>query len=203
MSCPQRVVLFVDNQNFYNWARRAFFPDSDWHVHGQFNPVLLGQLITSRPVGGTTRVLHQVRVYTGRPKRFQQPQSYAANRRQCAAWENWGAKVIWRPLKYPRDWPNTKAQQKGIDVALAVDLVALAVDGEYDVGVIVSADTDLRPALEFVLARYEGKRWVEAVAWKTPRSYVSLSVPRREISCHWLTKADYDEVADLTDYTVP
>jgi uncharacterized LabA/DUF88 family protein len=68
--------------------------------------------------------------------------------RQCAAWESKGAIVIARALRYPAGWPETKPQQKGVDVALAIDFVTMAIDGQYDVGVIASTDTDLKPALE-------------------------------------------------------
>ena len=61
-------------------------------------------------------------------------------------------KVIQRTLRYPSDWPSRKAQEKGIDVALAVDFVMMAVAEEYDVGVLMSTDTDLKPALEAVVA---------------------------------------------------
>ncbi|MGB5933720.1 MAG: NYN domain-containing protein [Anaerolineae bacterium] len=203
MSCPKRLVLFVNAQNMYRGARRAFFPDSTSYVDGNFNPVQLGQLIASRPIDGATRVLHQVRVYTGRPERTLQPESYAANLRQCAQWENWGAKVVARPLRYPHDWPDTKAQEKGIDVALAIDFIALAIDGEYDAGVIASTDTDLRPALEFVLERYKGIRRVEVAAWRSSLRRVRLTVPGAEVWCHWLYRTDYDNIADGTNYTVP
>lgn len=203
MPSPERLVLFVDAQNMYRGARRAFFPDPISHIDGQFNPVQLGQLIASRPVGGVKRVLHEVRVYTGRPKRIQEPKSYAANLRQCAAWEKWGAKVFARPLRYPHGWPKSKAQEKGIDVTLAIDFIALAIDGGYDIGVLASADTDLRPALEFVLKRYRGIRQVEVAAWRSQLKSVRLYIPRTKLWCHWLYKADFDQIADLTDYNIP
>ncbi len=57
------------------------------------------------------------------------------------------------------------AQEKGIDVALCIDFVAMAIDGLYDVGVIVSTDTDLLPALEFTRNRYAGVRHISVAAW--------------------------------------
>lgn len=101
----QHVVLFVDAQNLYRGARRAFFRHGDSHTYGQVNPVALGQLICSRPPPGYTRVFTQVRVYTGRPDASKQPRTYAAHRKQCAAWEAFGARVIFRPLRYPLNWP--------------------------------------------------------------------------------------------------
>jgi hypothetical protein len=51
---------------------------------------------------------------------------------------------VQRPLRYPKAWPAERAQEKGVDVALAVDFVMLAVTGAHDVGILVSTDTDLR-----------------------------------------------------------
>ena len=58
--------------------------------------------------------------------------------------------VITRALRYPQTWPTDPAEEKGIDVALAIDFVRFAIYGAYDVGVIMSTDSDLQPALEFV-----------------------------------------------------
>ena len=54
-------------------------------------------------------------------------------------WEKAGVVVTWRTLRYPQEWPDAKPEEKGIDVALAIDLVRLAIDGEYDVGIDVSS----------------------------------------------------------------
>ncbi|MDA2938754.1 NYN domain-containing protein [Acidobacteria bacterium AH-259-A15] len=197
----QHVVLFVDAQNLYRGARRAFFRHGDSHTYGQVNPVALGRLICSRPRPGYTRILTQVRVYTGRPDASKQPRTYAAHRKQCAAWEAFGARVIFRPLRYPLNWPGETAQEKGIDVALAIDYIAFAIDGHYDVGIIASTDTDLKPALEFVYRRFRGSRKPEVMAWTSARRRPRLSIAGANLWCHWLDRQDYDSIADLTDYS--
>ena len=75
----------------------------------------------------------------------------------------------------------------------------MAVEGEYDVGVIASTDTDLRPALEYVMKR--PGITAEVAAWRGS-TFKGLSIPEAHIWCHRLTKADYDAVADYTDYNV-
>jgi uncharacterized LabA/DUF88 family protein len=197
----ERLVLFIDAQNFYNGARRAFFTSEDSHVFGQFQPVGIGSLICSRGLPGTARSLEEVRVYTGRPDASKEPETYAAHMKQCAAWSKTGATVIARPLRYPPNWPQNKAQQKGVDVALAIDFVAYSIEGKYDVGVIASTDTDLIPALEFI-RRFAAHRRVEVAAWTSLKSRSRLSIPRASIWCHWLDRTDYDSVADLTDYNI-
>ncbi|MBI4569439.1 MAG: NYN domain-containing protein [Planctomycetes bacterium] len=109
-------------------------------------------------------------------------------------------KVITRILRYPEQWPKKKAQEKGIDVALAIDFVTLAIDKKYDIGVIASADTDLRPALEYLVSRPSTFRPPEVAAWQGAVQSSRLTVPDRNIWCHWLSRSDYDAVADLRDY---
>ena len=76
----------------------------------------------------------------------------------------------------------------------------MAVDGAYDIGIIMSTDTDLLPALEFTYNRYAGIHHVAVAAWRSSHSNRRLSIPGSNIWCHWLHRADYDAVADLTDY---
>src|SRR3989344_7315687 len=60
-----------------------------------------------------------------------------------------------------------KIREKGIDVKIAVDVVTDAVDDHYDTAVIVSSDTDLIPAIEYVKSK--GKK-VEYVGFATQPS---------------------------------
>ena len=88
--------------------------------------------------------------------------------------------VITRDLRYPPDWPRRPAQEKGIDVALAVDFVMMAARGEYDVGILFSSDTDLVPALEAVIAlRPDDPPACEVAAWACPRRSPEVAVCQR------------------------
>ena len=202
MADPLKLVLFIDAQNAYKGAREHFFSRNDPSPSGQVDPVKLGGLIETRGgPNGAACALVGVRVYTGRPDWSRDPKSYAAHMRQCAKWEARGAQVIWRQLRYPRDWPRLKAEEKGIDVALAIDFVTLAIDEAYDIGVIMSTDTDMVPALEFVRTRYAGVRHAASAAWRSPKGGSrSLSRPGSGVWCHWLKLTDYYAVADLTNY---
>ena len=144
-------------------------------------------------------MLHDVRVYTGRPDPEKDLRTYAAHMRQCDAWEAAGARVLSRPLRYPRGWPAERAQEKGVDITLAIDFVTMAIEREYDVGVIMSTDTDLRPALEFTSTRPE-IRQAAVAAWRGPGRRQRLAIPGANLWCHWFDRDDYDAVADLTSY---
>jgi len=147
---PQRVVVFVDYQNVMRDARRAFFDHPFGAADGQIDPVRYGRLLAARQPPGEDgrRALTQVRVYRGRPHSEKDPKTHAPHMRQTSAWEKAGAKVITRDLRYPRDWPKERAEEKGIDVALAIHAVMLAIRGLLDVAIIASTDTDQRPVLE-------------------------------------------------------
>jgi uncharacterized LabA/DUF88 family protein len=95
------------------------------------------------------RQLEQVRIYRGQPDPSKDPKGYAACSRQVGIWRQSPlVTVTTRTLRYPQGWPNPyqageRPQEKGIDVALAIDFVVMAVRDEYDVGILMSTDTDL------------------------------------------------------------
>ncbi len=45
LTTPLRLALFIDAQNTYRRAGDRFFPNTQFGVDGQFDPVRLGQLI--------------------------------------------------------------------------------------------------------------------------------------------------------------
>ena len=199
MTTPLRLVLFIDYQNAYRRAHGVFFPNSQSGRDGHLKPMELGRLIASRgSSGGTPYTLSEVRVYSGRPDPNRDKRTFSAHRKQSQSWSKDGSKVITRRLRYPQTWPQEQSQEKGIDVALAVDFVRLAIDGAYDVGVIMSTDNDLLPALETVRDHGPSGCYVEVAAWGTQGQNNRLSFPG--LWCHWLDQADYNTVADLTRY---
>lgn len=194
-----RVAVFIDYQNVYRRARDAFHaglgqPSS----FGQVSPRAIGDEIVARNSGNT---LALVRTYRGLPDGGRDPKGYAACSKQLSAWRTQPlVEVCARPLRYPPNYPTEKPTEKGIDVQLAIDFVLLSLQKKFDVGVIFSADTDLRPALEAVMKL--GTARVEVAAWQPPQGYGSrLSVPGSKVWCHYLDQTAYARVADPTDYT--
>jgi len=146
---PDRVLVFIDYQNVHGWAKRQFHAVNADPAVGHFDPLELSQLLVARRKRPS--IVSGVRVYRGRPNPDHQPRAAAANDRQAAEWERSGrVTVVRRPLRYPQDWPETPAVEKGIDVAMAIDLVRMAMRKELDAAVVVSSDTDLVPAIEMV-----------------------------------------------------
>lgn len=211
---PERVIVFLDYQNVYRGARRTYHDhDHDPHWYGQVYPQRLGEYLAAD--SPFDRELTEVRIYRGLPDSSHDPKGYAACRRQQAEWEKSPQiTVINRPLQYPRGWPHhhavgEKPREKGIDVVLAMDFTRLAGTG-YDVGIIFSTDTDLKPALEFVadLAAEELAAGrppfprAEVAAWSVRRQHCSrLAIEDHNLYCHWVGEPTYNAMCDLTNYS--
>ncbi len=102
-----------------------------------------------------------------------------------------------RTLRYR---PGLPPEEKGIDVSLAIDFAAGAVDGAFDVGIIFSTDTDLVPALEFVLDRPQLNVTPEVAAWWGDGANAPLAVSGESIWCHRLGAEHYERVRDRRVY---
>jgi hypothetical protein len=173
-----------------------FHPTGSNALCGQFQPLQLGQLLVSRRQ--RTSILEHVRVYRGRPEPDRQAKSATANDRQTTEWTRSSKlSVIRRPLRYPSNWPDSPPGEKGIDVAIAVDIVRLAMEKAYDAAILVSSDADLLPAIETLhdlrLAHLETASWRGAYRIRLSGGKLPW--------CHQLSEQDYQSVMDLTDYT--
>ncbi len=207
---PKRVVVFIDYQNVYRGARAAFHNHAvDPHYFGQFHPVLLAEHLAGD--AGEARTLQEVRIYRGLPSSSRDGKGYGAARRQISAWQkDPRVTVVSRPIRYPDGWPNShvdgeRPQEKGIDVALALDFAIMGYEKRYDVGLMFSADTDLKPALEHIAdkRRAWGHPIPEVAAWSSSQSQsrrLALSGADRKVYCHWVGESTYESVRDNTNY---
>jgi uncharacterized LabA/DUF88 family protein len=202
-----RVVVFLDYQNIYKGARSCFHSRYGPHTDGQIQPLQLGKYLAQD--SPFDRDLVQVRVYRGRPGSSRDPKGYAACTRQCDIWaQEPCVQPVLRTLSYPRGWPvsslpGERPREKGIDVAPAIDFVIMAVRGYYEVGILMSTDTDLEPALEVVaeMTATGGPR-AEVAAWSGEGMHNRrLSIAGTSLWCHWLDKSAYLKVADGIDYS--
>lgn len=205
-----RLALFIDRQNVYHGARDTFGFSRAFHSKGQVNPLKVGELIAARVVDDTDRRLVAVRIYRGLPDARKSPKGNAAAMRQKSAWEKLDPRVtvISRPLRYPRDWPNSPEHEKGIDVQLAIDFFAGYIREEFEVGVLFSGDTDLLPALEaanqLAESEYSAVLSPEVAAWgsRSRSSGRRLRPKHLELHCHWLGELDFKRVEDTADYNI-
>ena len=165
VSAALKLMLFIDSQNVYHRARDSFHPGTTDHTDGQIDPWAIAERIASRggPGGEAVEVVG-VRVYTGYHTPERNPKAYASYRRQRAFWERQGCTVVARPVRY-LGLDDVRGSEKGIDVALAVDYVRMAIQRRFEIGVIFSADNDLAPALESVRDLKISRLIPAAAAW--------------------------------------
>jgi len=134
---------FFDAQNLFQHAKAAF-----GHHHPNFNPIKLHYAVCTAK-GWTPNL---VRFYTGVPEASRQPMWSGYWNNRILALKRQKVNVTTRKLRYRdtivRNTDGTQetvtvAQEKGVDVRMALDVVKLARKRNYDVAVIYSQDQDL------------------------------------------------------------
>ena len=200
----KRAVAFIDGQNLYYAAKEAFgysFPNYDVHA------------LAARICKAQRWKLKQVRFYTGIP-------DAADNRRWNAFWVAKGAAmgrqkvvVVTRPLRYRNQTvrlPNgarhtfLAAEEKGIDVRIAVDVIRLAHSKDYEVALLFTQDQDLAEvAREIRVIAQEQKRWIKLLS-AFPDS-PARSNHRGVNGTDWIKidRPSYDACIDPRDFGAP
>ena len=167
-----RVAVFIDWQNVYKAARRAFEATEDLGEEaqpnecGNFSPYRLALRLAAGNGRAEQGELVRVEIHRGLPSSARDPVGFAANRRQSQAWINESPDVVMprlRPLRY-RDDDDGLPEEKGVDVNLALGAVEQIVKHTCDTAIIFSHDTDLVPAVE-TLVRIGGPGCVETASW--------------------------------------
>lgn len=192
----ERVVVFMDYQNVHGWARRQFFSHGSDPSDGHVDVLRVGQHLAARRKRESE--LAEVRVYRGRPNPEHQPGAARANDKQADAWSRSSlVTVVRRNLKYPPDYPDRPAQEKGIDVAIACDMVHYAhTRGDIDCLILFSSDNDLLPALELI--NEDTSMHVEVAAWQKGNRlrFDGSGLPW----CHNINEEQFRTLEDRCDY---
>ncbi len=138
----ERVAVFLDYENVHRTGHQLFANTGQPKYETAVDLIRIAEkIVAKRRKGGS---LTSIRVFRGRPVPEVQPKPASANDTQAAAWLQDGrVELKRRDLKYDfdanRQW--IAAREKGIDVALAISLVAGALSSEFDVAVVFSCDT--------------------------------------------------------------
>lgn len=202
------TIVFLDAQNAYKGAREAFGWTDRAGRYGNFRPITLSRLIYAN--GDPLRRLKQVRIYTGVPSNERDSSGYQATQRRIATWKAEGrglVEVVDRTLQYS---PTERPREKGINVLIAIDMVRMAIRDEYDAVVLISGDTDLVPALEFV-ADLKGSDRVASAMWKPSAPHlqppqplgVAVTAERAQILRWLIDESTFAKAADKRDYRQP
>lgn len=196
-----RVAVFLDYQNVHLSAHQQFAPYGSPPELSLVHPLRVAERICSKRHGECE--LTSVRVFRGRPNPQHHPVATAANDAQTAAWgRDPRVVVVRRDLNY-RGWPDHPPREKGVDVALAIDLVEQALLERFDVGVVFTGDTDLLPAVEMAFRRTKPR--IEIATWSGRKPLwfadgLAATPPRYLPYCHFLNETDFRDCTDHTPY---
>ena len=186
---PMRTLVLFDGQNLYRLAMQAYGRDDPYNWPS-YDVVKLANALVSRVPG---RTLAEVRFYTGVP-----------HQAKDAFWNKfWNNKL--RALRRQgvyvyRGRLTSSGLEKGVDVSLAIDLVAATHQQSYDVAIVVSQDSDLKPAV--AMAKQVAQNQNRTVVFE---SAFPLLPGRRSFGIagtSWIPidKTTYDKCLDPTDY---
>ncbi len=203
---------FIDAQNAYKSCERLY-------QHGPCHPLLLAErLVKGRKLVG-------VRYYSGVHDPTINPQGRSRTDHRHNLMRRTGVSVVERKLRYRWEWgfdpkalphpeknvgrilqtpvePYQRAREKGIDLAIGLDVVDLALKDHMEVAIIVSSDNDLCEAARSThrVTRSTKRVSVEAALFNENRT---PSLLQHYDYTHQLRYPDFDAAQDSFDYTNP
>ena len=191
---PQRVIAFVDGQNLFNAAKKAFgyhFPNYD--------PLKLAKLVCEQQ-GGQWELI-RLYFYTGMPSKVKdEPRNRFWETKLAAMGRDKMVSTFSRPLFYKGD----VGREKGIDVRLVIDAVRFAHENLYDVALIFSQDQDFSElAVEIKRIAATQERWIKVVSAYpvSPQSDNKIGIDKTD----WfkIDKTLYDQAIDPYNHRKP
>lgn len=192
-----RVAVFIDWQNAYQQARAAFGLGGAGH-EGQFSPFKMGMMLAARNKRGESGQLLRVEIHRGQPLSSVDPIGHAAVALQAQAWKAEAPAVVVTRLRPLAKQADGRYIEKGVDVNLAACAIEWSLVHRMDTVIVVSHDSDLRPAIE-VLARNRSSAAVETASWRSS-SYFKRIAPYQKVVNHALGLATLQAIADPTKY---
>jgi len=197
----KRAIAFFDGQNLFHSVKAAF-----GYTFPNFDPLLLAEAVCKQKGWQ----LAATRFYTGVPDVADKPFWNHFWTAKGAQMGREGVYVFTRPLRYRNKTVNLAdgsqytfldGDEKGIDVRIALDVIRLAHQRAYDVGLVFCRDQDLSEvAEELRLISHEQQRWIKmASAYPyspTVRGWRGID------KTDWcrIDKATYDACVDKRDY---
>lgn len=197
----KNAIAFIDGQNLFRHAKEAF-----GHYHPNYNPVALHKAVCA--ANGWRPTI--VRFYTGVPDMKRDPEWAGYWNNRVLAMKRAGIVVTTRQLKYrEKTGFNANgdaetlivAQEKGIDIRIALDVVSLSLRKQFDVGVIYSQDQDLNEIVEEVknISLLQNRHIKLACAFPTGPS-ASYDRGIDKIDWFGMDQSFYDACLDPRDY---
>jgi uncharacterized LabA/DUF88 family protein len=131
---PDRAAVFMDGANIYRAFKEAF-------GSARYSPWKLAVELSAG------RQLVRAHFYIAAVPQQMGAQLYADQQRFLNRLKQDPGLTLWTGRMAQT---NDRWYEKGVDVKIATDMVAMAYQGEYDVAILVSGDGDLAPAVREV-----------------------------------------------------
>jgi len=137
-----RVMIFIDGSNLH-WGIKGYNKENKINLKIDYRK-LISLLLKNR-------TLIRVMYYCSKPV----PPGRSSQIKFLDYLRSLDIQVIEKPLKtrYDPKTNSTRYVEKGVDVALATDLIGMAWEDAYDVAVIVSGDADYAGAVKKVMGK--------------------------------------------------
>ncbi len=158
----EKVAIYIDGSNFYNYLKDK---EIDFPKGKKFDYLKFVELLA----GG--REISSVRYYTGvfrNTDNSEKSKKLVKNQQRFLSHlENIGFCI--KRGRILQDGGGSR--EKGTDVRIAIDLVVGAIDNFYDSAILVSSDTDLIPAIDYI--KYKNKK-IEYVGFSHAPSFAMI-----------------------------
>jgi len=162
----KNAIIFIDGQNLYRAAKDAF-----GYNYPNYDIKLLSEWVCSDHKWN----LNDIYFYTGMPDPQDDALWHSFWSKKLSYMGRMGINIFSRSLRYHnKDWTcpscNKKytslvGHEKGVDVRIALDIIRLAHQKTYDVGIIFSQDQDLSEVADEVRRiSAEQNRWIKLVS---------------------------------------
>lgn len=149
----KRAIAFIDGSNVRYAAKEAFGDEI-----GNHNPLALAKLVCEE----NGWQLSGVHYYIGVPDINVTEDGHYAWMKRCSRWRRQGVNVFTRALQH--DDAGTP-REKGIDVRLALDVMAHHTRGDFDVAIIFSQDQDFSEVVDEVKSAARLRdQWIQVVS---------------------------------------
>jgi uncharacterized LabA/DUF88 family protein len=168
----EKVVVYIDGGNTYRRLKESGVPEKDMMFdYSNFVQYLIGnrQLVSKRYYIGVVKNADN----TEKGEKMVKSQQKFLSGLETENFDIKRGRIM---------YDNHSVREKGVDVKLAVDLVVGASDDLYDTAIIISSDTDLIPAIKYIIKAKNKK--VEYVGFSNNPSFGLLkeSTERRLFS---------------------
>lgn len=178
----KKVAVFIDGSNFY-FKLRTLIPHKMDFIHYRYRELIASLVNSDEKLVYAGYYVGVVRD-TKRTKDHQKTLELVKNQQKLFEQLRHQQIDIVKGYLLERDGTYF---EKGVDVRLAVDIVTMAQERQYDVGIVISSDTDLIPAMQQAAKR---KREIVHVGFQ---HQPSLALIRYASRSHLITRREAEK----------